>query len=138
MSQKISIQIENKPQELRKVQREVEGFYSFHNLSGRVVHAINLAIDEVITNIIHYAYSDDDTHIINIQLLMSDNALTLTIEDDGIPFNPLDTTTPDTESSLEDRPIGGLGLHLVKNFMDEYHYTYLDKKNRLTLKKNIP
>jgi anti-sigma regulatory factor (Ser/Thr protein kinase) len=59
------------------------------------------------------------------------------IEDDGIPFNPLEKETPDTDLPLEERKIGGLGIHLVRNLMDKVSYQRRVDKNRLTLVKNI-
>jgi anti-sigma regulatory factor (Ser/Thr protein kinase) len=93
--------------------------------------------DELLGNIINYAYTDEQEHTIEVRVEFFGDRLTVTIEDDGIPFNPLEKDTPDTELPLEERKIGGLGIHLVRNMMDKVSYQRRITKNRLTLVKNI-
>ena len=93
--------------------------------------------DELINNIISYAYSDKEEHDIEIKIEFFGDRLSITITDDGIPFNPFEAKKPDTELSLEDREIGGLGIHLVRNLMDKVSYKHHIGKNVISLTKQI-
>jgi len=133
----ISIRIRNELAELENVYQALARFSELHQLPADVSNAISLALDELITNIVTYGHQDQEEHSIEIHISLKRGQLTLIVEDDGTPFNPLDTDSPDTRSSLEQRPIGGLGIHLVRNVMDEVVYNYRSQKNRLVLTKKI-
>jgi anti-sigma regulatory factor (Ser/Thr protein kinase) len=64
--------------------------------------------------------------------------VTVTVEDDGVPFNPLEATEPDLDRPLEERSIGGLGIHLVKNLMDDVEYRREAGRNYLVMRKRVP
>jgi sigma-B regulation protein RsbU (phosphoserine phosphatase) len=93
--------------------------------------------DELLSNIISYAYQDDLEHDIEIKWELSGDRLTMMITDDGIPFNPFGSEAPDTSLSLEERDVGGLGVHLVKSVMDKVSYQRRIDKNVVTLTKRI-
>jgi len=97
----------------------------------------NLAIEELVTNCIKYAYDDAKQHVIEIGLKLSGGELVLTVTDDGRPFNPLEVPEPDTSLPVEDLPIGGLGIHLLRRMSDRMEYARVDRKNQLTLRKSI-
>lgn len=97
----------------------------------------SLAIEEIATNCIKYGYDDAKEHIIEVKLLLSAKTLVVTVEDDGHAFNPLEVPTPDTSLPAEDRPIGGLGLYLLRQLSDRMEYTREQGKNRLTLQKTV-
>ena len=80
---------------------------------------------------------DEDDHEIELRVELSENRLTVSIVDDGIPFNPIGVETPDTELSLEERKIGGLGIHLVRRVMDKVSYQRRIDKNIATLVKRL-
>jgi anti-sigma regulatory factor (Ser/Thr protein kinase) len=94
-----------------------------------------MALDELLSNVISYGYQDSGEHKIRIKFSFESNILTIIIQDDGQPFDPTQIETPDLESSVEDRKIGGLGIHIVRNMMDEFSYERIDNKNVITLKK---
>jgi anti-sigma regulatory factor (Ser/Thr protein kinase) len=98
---------------------------------------VNLVFDEILSNIISYAYQDDAGHEIKIGIDLTAEKLLVSIEDDGIPFNPFAREEPDTSLPIEDREIGGLGIHLVKNVMDEVTYHRRQDANLLVLSKNL-
>ena len=133
----LSITIKNELRELEKVNQALAQFSELHQLPADVSNAISLALDEIITNIVEYGYQDQEEHLIDVRISLEEGQLTLVIEDDGVPFDPLDTENPDTTSSLEERPIGGLGIHLVRNVMDEVTYNYRNDKNYLVLTKKM-
>ncbi len=113
-----------------------QGYWDFAQ-RFRVPHAISqsliLAFDELLSNIIYYAYRDEDEHIIEIQIDLTGDAITATITDDGIPFDPFQSEEPDTTVAMEAREIGGLGIHLVRQIIDHVDYDRLDGKNVVTL-----
>ena len=79
----------------------------------KVIHDVQLALDEVVTNIVEYGYDDDDTHMIDLRFSLENQSLKIIIIDDANPYNILDNKNPHTSQSLEDKPIGGLGIFLV-------------------------
>ncbi len=99
---------------------------------------IDVAIDELFGNIARYAYSPDVGKA-TVRFAVEENPLevTITFIDNGIPFNPLEKSNPDTRLSAEERPIGGLGIFLVKKSMDMVEYEYKNGQNILKIKKNI-
>ena len=99
---------------------------------------IDIAIEEIFVNIAHYAYPEAEGEaVINIEPGESGSSVTITFEDEGIQYDPLKNEDPDITLSAEDRPIGGLGIFMVKKSMDEVSYEYKDGKNRLTIKKSF-
>jgi anti-sigma regulatory factor (Ser/Thr protein kinase) len=103
------------------------------------VQKIDIVFDELLSNTILYAYQEASEHIIEVKIRFYKEKLTVTIMDDGIRYNPFDRSDPDTSLALDDREIGGLGVHLVKLLVDDYHYEYKNqvKKNITTFKKRI-
>lgn len=99
---------------------------------------IDVAIDELFGNIARYAYSPDVGKA-TVRFAVEEDPLevTITFIDNGIPFNPLEKSNPDTHLSAEERPIGGLGIFLVKKSMDLVEYEYKNGQNILKIKKNI-
>lgn len=97
---------------------------------------IDVAIDELFSNIAYYAYSPG-TGEATIQFDYSDGFVILTFIDSGIPFDPTKKIDPDTTLSLEERKIGGLGIYLVKKSMDSVEYRFENGQNVLTIKKKI-
>lgn len=98
---------------------------------------VNMVFDELLANVISYAYSDEEVHSIEIAIDYIDSQLSITVVDDGVPFNPFTREDPDTTLSIEDREIGGLGILLVKNTMDETDYQRRHNRNIVTLIKNL-
>lgn len=99
---------------------------------------LRLSIEETVENIVQYAYKDSIGWM-EVETNLDDKALmlTVTLKDAGKPFNPLEMPDPDITLSVEEREIGGLGIYLCKQLMDEVTYRYEDGCNILTMKKNI-
>ena len=96
---------------------------------------IQLALDEIGDNLVEHRDEAQSSHMV-VTLVSDAETVTLEIEDDGIEFNPVHDSPPaDVTSALEDRPIGGLGLHLIRSLMDKVDYRREDGKNILTLTK---
>lgn len=112
--------------------REYAADLDFDNSS---IMQIELALEEVIVNIINYAYPEKKGKI-KVLLSTEDGGLIINIIDSGIPFNIMDIEDPDLDASLENRQVGGLGVFFVKQFMDNVIYERSDEENILTLIKN--
>lgn len=98
---------------------------------------LNLVLEELITNTIFYGYEDQNEHFIQIEISYENQVIMMQIEDDGKEFNPLLMAEPDIELSVQDREIGGLGIHFVRKLMDDVSYSRTNNKNILTLTKSV-
>lgn len=123
--------------ELQNLSRQVEEYGDAQGLPEPTVFVINLALDELITNSVMHGFNGVGDPHIDIILRVDGDSLLLTVRDNGAPFDPTDDTNPDLDSALEDRRIGGLGLHLVKSFANRIHYKYVDGQNCLTLEHDL-
>ena len=98
---------------------------------------LNLALEEAVVNVMNYAYPSGVTGNIDIDARANDVRLKFTISDSGSPFDPTAKEEVDTTLSAEERSIGGLGIHLIRQIMDSINYEYVDGKNVLTLRKRL-
>ncbi|HOW25391.1 MAG TPA: ATP-binding protein [Bacteroidales bacterium] len=130
--------IRNDIQELDRIREFIERHGDEWGFSTKNVFSINLVLEELITNIIFYGFDNDQVHDILIDMQLRDDQLQLLIEDDGKPFDPFSVDTPeDLDKSLEERRIGGLGIHFVREIMDTCSYERTGNKNRLLLSKHV-
>ena len=132
-----SITLSNDIDEVPKLAVFVDEVCEETGIDMHIVMQLNLAIEEAVVNVMNYAYPQGTSGNIEISVAYSDGALVFTISDEGKPFDPTKVSDPDTSLSAEDRPIGGLGIHLVRQLMDEVSYSYENNHNILTLKKKI-
>ena len=102
-----------------------------------LIPSLNLALEEAVTNVILYAYPKGIYGPVELDALREDNSLIFVLSDSGKPFDPTARPDADINASLEDRQIGGLGIHLVRSIMDAVSYEYRDGRNILTMTKNI-
>lgn len=108
------------------------------NLDPALVMSLNLALEEAATNVILYAYPKGTTGSVELSAdLAEGNRLRFVLSDSGKPFDPTAAPDPDIAASVLDRPIGGLGIFLVRQIMDEVQYNYAGGHNVLTMIKNI-
>ncbi|WP_286008862.1 ATP-binding protein [Methanobrevibacter woesei] len=105
------------------------------DISSKYKFQLELAIEEIFVNIVSYSNAKS----IKVTSNVSENPLMITIRfiDDGVQFNPLEKEDADVHLDLDEKPIGGLGLILVKNNVNEISYEYIDNKNALTIKKTL-
>jgi len=132
-----TIKLKNSIKEIQKINQFLDEFGKQQNLTIQTRQALNLSLEEIFTNIVLHGYNHEEDHKITIQFNYSDGSLFIFIEDEGIPFNPLEVARPNINAALEDRQVGGLGIHLVRSLMDQVTYKREDNKNILTLKKKI-
>ncbi|MEP4145611.1 MAG: SpoIIE family protein phosphatase [Halioglobus sp.] len=133
----LSLMLNNRAEEAGRAVTEVRHFLDSHGVTLDVQRKVATCLDEMIANIISYAYEDDKTHQIDLDLSLSAQALMILIKDDGVAFDPFADPPPDTSASLEDRAIGGLGRHLVMNLMDEFSYQRNNSLNIVSLRKQL-
>jgi anti-sigma regulatory factor (Ser/Thr protein kinase) len=121
--------------EPRRVAEQFESLCLEHGVPMGVVFKFQLALDELLTNVVSYAFGRDvDNPAIKVTLHLTDERVTAVIQDNGRAFNPLqDAVQPDLELPAEDREIGGLGIHLTKAFVETLEYERRDGWNRLSL-----
>ena len=98
---------------------------------------IDLALDELVANVINYAYPENQPGKVRIEARLRNRVLTLVLTDSGKAFDPTAVESPDTTLDIDERPIGGLGIFLVRQTMDDVQYRRRDGKNILTLKKRL-
>lgn len=106
--------------------------------SKRAMRQIDVAVDELFSNICNYAYGSDTGHVtIRVEELPEQNSVKITLEDTGIPFDPLKHADPDVSLGIDKRAIGGLGILMVKRTMNKVHYEYSEGVNTLTVVKTL-
>jgi len=121
---------------LSEIGKAIEAFNAYSDQSGistSVTMKINVVLDDLLSNVVSYAFPDGGQHEILIRAEKSTHRLQLMIEDGGLPFDPFGQPEVDTSQALEEREIGGLGIHLAKNVMDEASYERRGDKNLVTL-----
>lgn len=104
----------------------------------RAMVQIEVALDELFANICNYAYDDGVGHVtVRVQDVPEQNSVCITLEDEGMPFDPLAREDPDVTLGLHERGVGGLGIYMVKKTMDDVRYEYRDGLNMLTVVKSL-
>ena len=132
-----SFELKNDLSELERLCRTCEEIGQDINISDRTIFEMNLALDELFTNIISYGFNDHQEHTIKISITVEGDQLQMRIEDDGVPFNPLASKTPEFQCGIEECKIGGLGIHLIRKLMDDVHYKRVADKNILVLRRKM-
>jgi len=134
----ISFKLKNNISELDKLGRKLNAFGEGIGLSKKCMFQINLALDELFTNIVSYGFPDNGPQWISVALSHDNSKIRVRLEDTGVPFDPANAQTSATETEIEACKVGGLGLHLVKKIMDKITYQRCGEKNIITLIKHIP
>jgi sigma-B regulation protein RsbU (phosphoserine phosphatase) len=135
---RMSLVVTSDFQEIGRLNRELARFARKNGLPEGVMRKLNIAIDDLVNNIISYGTDAGGAQSIEINCAYLDNRLMLEVIDSGSPFNPFEQLNPDTTSSIEDRKIGGLGRLLVKELMDNVDYERKKDKNIVKLIMDIP
>lgn len=123
--------------ELPRLKEALHRYGRMRGLPSDVVFALDLSLDEILTNVISYGYDDDHEHKITVEIHSGAEFVEVEVRDDGKPFNPLEHLPPDVECSIDEKPVGGLGIHLVRSYMDEMGYKREGERNCLTMRKNL-
>jgi anti-sigma regulatory factor (Ser/Thr protein kinase) len=124
--------------EIARLAGLAERFGQEQHLTDEEVMAINLVLDEVVTNVIDYAFEGfAGQPEIRLTMTLEGDQLTIRVEDNGRAFDPLQAAPPDLDLPLEDRPVGGLGIHIVRSVMNTVEYDRRGGRNLLTMHKTI-
>ena len=137
MAESLTIEVRNTTDAIAPASERAEAWLEAFDPSPKALYLVPLAIEEIVTNCINYGYDDTDEHTIYITLSVADQTLTMTVVDDGHAFDPLARAAPDLSVAVEDRQIGGLGIHMLKTLADGMAYERSDGVNRLTLTKRL-
>ena len=134
----LELNISNDMSELARLTDDVHAFSDSHQLASQTVYAIDFVLEELVTNVIKYAYDDTHAHAIQIRLELRPDAIIICLKDDGREFDPANAPEPDTSAPLEERQIGGLGLFMVRDMVTSMRYTREDGTNRLDIQLPRP
>ncbi len=130
------------PAAVAALAEQVEEFARRCGCAAPAAQQLALVAEEVLTNIARHAWPDDAprSFAVAVEARRGEDSVevTLTTEDDGIPFDPTAAAAPDLEAALEDRPIGGLGIHFIRSMTDSQSYSRVEGSNRLILRKICP
>lgn len=130
----VETSILNKIRDLSRIPDLVARFAEEQGISDDVVFGMNVALDEMLSNIIKYGYTDDAIHEIHLRLTVAGPVLVAEIEDDSHPFDPCAAGPVDVDAPLEERKVGGLGIHIVRTLCAEVGYARVGGRNRLVMK----
>lgn len=137
MTDHLELILANRQPEIARLQDELEKFAASHAFPKQSLHAVQLALEEHLTNIVRYAYDDSREHQIKVRVTFRPPELRIEVEDDGRPFNPLEHPAPNLALPLEQRPIGGLGIHMIRKSLDVLDYRRVNERNILVMIKRV-
>jgi serine/threonine-protein kinase RsbW len=127
--------IKNNIPEIEPLTEAIVSYCKENGIDEAVCYEVRLALEEVISNTIKYGYDDHRPHTILVQVGFENRKLILEIEDDANEFNPLDAPAPDLSLPIEQKPIGRLGIYLMRSIMDQVEYRRVGAKNILRMIK---
>lgn len=137
MTPRATIILQSRLTDLERLAAFVDQFGEQNGVGARDLFAVKLALDEVVTNVIRYAHDDAGDHDIVVRLICEGGEVVAEVEDEGRPFDPLQAGAPDLAAPLEQRPVGGLGIHLARQMTDRLEYRRQGDHNVLTLRRTL-
>lgn len=133
MSRKMTVILENKLEELSVLTQMLQIFLRPYQMSSRTLYALELSLEEILVNIVSYAYEDNARHEIQFNVKVDDDMIAMRFIDDGRPFNPLAAEKMSAQQPAVDRALGGLGINFVRQMRDMMEYQRQDDKNILRI-----
>jgi anti-sigma regulatory factor (Ser/Thr protein kinase) len=115
----------------------LQQFWSSASLPPGLCLAFELALEEIFMNVVMHGSAGEDVRQVQVSLALTTEGLTMTVEDDGPRFDPLSLPPPDVTASLAGRPVGGLGVFLVRKIMDTVSYARVAERNQLRMSKRL-
>ena len=137
MNDQFELTLVNQRSEVARLLDRLEAFARQHGLAPRVLHDVQLALEEHLTNILVHGYDDQGEHSIRVHVQLNATDLRIEVADDGRPFNPLEQPAPDLTKPIAERPVGGLGIHMMQKSLNGTTYRRADGKNILVMMKLI-
>ena len=133
MTRKMSVVLENKLEELSVLTQMLQVFLRPYQMPSGALYALELSLEEILVNIVSYAYDDDEPHEIQFKVEVDEDMIAMKFIDGGQPFNPLATKKAKTDNPLMERGVGGLGINFVRQMRDMMEYQRKDDKNILRI-----
>ncbi|MEA3210197.1 MAG: serine/threonine-protein kinase RsbW [Chthoniobacter sp.] len=133
----ITVRLPADVKEIERLNRLVRQFGELHELPLRTLYGMNLALDEAVTNVILYGFDNPAGQEVKVCVEVADSEVRGEVTDAGREFNPLTVPPPNLAAPLEERELGGLGIHLLRSLMDKVTYRRENAKNVLTMSKRI-
>ena len=130
-----TLTLKNDPRQISLLSSFVKDVFGRLDIDPKQAKEIRLGVEEAVVNVIDYAYPAGTEGEITIHVSSDGREMKFVISDAGIPFDPTEIDKADTTLSVDERPVGGLGIHLVRQLMDSINYERMNGKNVLTLKK---
>lgn len=129
------LKLANTIDEIGVAAEAIEQFCAGHGVPTDALFKINVVVEEILTNVIMHGFADTDRHEIVVTMTRETGQIVVEVSDDGIAFDPLQAPPPDLTSALEDRKVGGLGIHFMRTMMDGAAYRREGGRNHLTIRK---
>ncbi len=131
----VELNIRNDPAGLAVVREALDRLGEAHAIPGRVRVALQVAIDEIVSNVIRYAWPAGGTHHVQVRLAVTDTGVEMTVTDDGLAYDPRQAPIPVLVAPGQRMRPGGIGIHMVRQLVDGFDYEWVDGHNRTTLTK---
>jgi anti-sigma regulatory factor (Ser/Thr protein kinase) len=133
----VEVVLHNRLTEIRTAHALLDEIALHQGMSAKVAADLHVALEECLTNIIHYGYPNQEAGRIAVRFQLTPNELRIEIEDDARPFNPLLVPPVKINQPLENRPIGGLGIHMIRKLTDNLRYERRANRNLLVMVKRL-
>ena len=133
----MKLTLPNDIEQIPKLSEFIDSICETFCIDMETTMSLNLALEEAVVNVMSYAYPEGTKGDVDIEVVKGPQYLDFIISDSGKPFNPTTKEDPDTNLSVEERPIGGLGIHIIRQIMDSVHYERKENRNYLTLRKKF-
>ena len=129
----IRLQVPQEQGQMGDLVAAIDGVLAREGVDPAVVHDVQLVTEEVVCNALDYGRVEGREHEISVGIGIDGNLITLEFRDDCVAFNPLENPEPDLDADIHDRPIGGLGVHLIKELAEDVSYRREEPHNVLTV-----
>lgn len=135
MSGRLRLRLESHESALKELERSIEEFASQQGWTQKLKFQMQLALEEVVLNVINHGFGEEGHHF-EVEIESSPSTVRFEVSDTARPYNPLvESAAPDLDAKLEDRAVGGLGVHMIRTIADQLHYERDGNRNRFRFVK---
>ncbi len=134
----MTLELNSGLEELQRLVEFIEAFCHLHVLPDETSYHLNIALEELVLNVMRHGRCNPAEGSIRLEIELDGDTLNIELSDTGVPFNPLDRPAPDLTGNIAGRPVGGLGIHLVRSLMGSIGYQRREGRNHLHLTKQVP
>ena len=136
-TQKITFSLSNSLSELERLSERLSLIGERWSLPGKIILQLNLVLDELFTNVVSYGLESESEQEVHFTIAQREDEIEIVVSDGGRSFDPTRPPDPDLNLSLDDQPVGGLGIFLMRQYTDNIEYRRENEKNIVTLTKKI-